>query len=156
MRRVIAIESLKEGHMRYYGEGVLIGSLHPDSSPIEGVSNPCIKLDNGKYIWGYQCWWDDVEKVREKQKAPNAQITSEEIVPMPDDIPNPTLRIGSIVMINERCSNKVFHNCFGVVSDVFSGGCIVDVKIPIKEMESHIAPIRVIFEQVVYIHPPLN
>jgi len=27
------------------------------------VSNPRIKLDNGKTVWGYECWWSNVEDI---------------------------------------------------------------------------------------------
>jgi len=68
--RVIAIESIKDGVMRSYGEGEYIGDRIPDIDPFNEVKlkNPCIKLDSGKYIWGFQCWWGSVESVRKKYK----------------------------------------------------------------------------------------
>lgn len=36
--------------------GVDIGSL--------GIPNPKIVLDDGKVVWGCQCWWGPEEKVR--------------------------------------------------------------------------------------------
>lgn len=29
----------------------------------DNLSNPRIKLDNGKMIWGYECWWSPLEDV---------------------------------------------------------------------------------------------
>lgn len=28
-----------------------------------GRPNPCIKLDSGKYVWGFECWWGPKDKV---------------------------------------------------------------------------------------------
>lgn len=68
--RVIAIESIENGVMRSYGEGEYLGEKIPNVSPFNeiGLKNPCIKLDNGKYIWGFQCWWGEAKKFREKYK----------------------------------------------------------------------------------------
>lgn len=59
--RVIAIESLKNGKLRSYGEGEYIGDLIPDIKPFNEIKimNPCIRLDGGKYVWGFQCWWSN-------------------------------------------------------------------------------------------------
>ena len=27
------------------------------------LNNPCIKLDNGKLVWGAQCWWGPEEQI---------------------------------------------------------------------------------------------
>ncbi len=64
--RVIAIESFKKGVMRKYGEGELLENKVPDLAPFNKmkVKNPCIKLDNGKYVWGFQCWWGSIEQVK--------------------------------------------------------------------------------------------
>lgn len=62
--RVTAIESLKEGVLRTYGEGELIKGKVPDMKPFNelNITNPCIKLDSGKYVWGCECWWGEVEQ----------------------------------------------------------------------------------------------
>jgi hypothetical protein len=59
--RVIAIESLKNGKLRSYSEGEYIGDLIPDIKPFNEIKmmNPCILLDGGKYVWGFQCWWSN-------------------------------------------------------------------------------------------------
>ena len=28
----------------------------------ELVNNPCIRLADGSHVWGYQCWWDRINK----------------------------------------------------------------------------------------------
>ena len=68
--RVIAIESIKNGVCRSYGEGEYIGHREPNGGWMKdlGIKNPCIKLDSGKYIWGYQCWWGEIEKFNNKYK----------------------------------------------------------------------------------------
>lgn len=68
MSKVIAIESLKEGKLRYFGEGEYIGNK-VQSEGMFGemdIPNPCILLDNGKYVWGMECWWGDLDKFNEK------------------------------------------------------------------------------------------
>tara|TARA_R100000027_G_scaffold67662_1_gene67555 strand:+ start:1582 stop:1845 length:264 start_codon:yes stop_codon:yes gene_type:complete len=68
--KVIAIESIKDGLMKSYGEGEYIGDKEPDGGWMKdtGIKNPCIKLDNGNFIWGFQCWWGEVEKFNEKYR----------------------------------------------------------------------------------------
>lgn len=69
--RVITIESFKDGVLRTYGEGEYIGDKVPDVSPFNQISlkNPCIKLDSGKYVWGFQCWWGNLATFRENYKG---------------------------------------------------------------------------------------
>jgi hypothetical protein len=84
--RVTAIESIKDGVCRSYGEGEYIGHKAPSKgllSEIEGVNNPCIKLDSGKYIWGYQCWWGETEMFNQKYKD---SIKETIIVDVPENI----------------------------------------------------------------------
>jgi len=68
--RVTAIESIKDGICRSYGEGEYIGDKEPNSGWMKdtGIKNPCIKLDSGQYVWGYQCWWGATDKFKEKYK----------------------------------------------------------------------------------------
>ena len=63
--RVIAIQSTEDGVVYSYGEGEMIKNQIPDIPPFNTlkIENPCIKLDSGKYIWGFQCWWGEKEKV---------------------------------------------------------------------------------------------
>ncbi len=62
--RVRAIKSLKNGVCYDFGEGELIENSVPDISPFNrvNITNPCIKLDTGKYVWGFECWWGEAEK----------------------------------------------------------------------------------------------
>lgn len=68
MSKVIAIESFKDGLLREYGEGILVEDQIPDEPFFRQneIVNPCIKLDTGKYIWGFQCWWAKTEVFNEK------------------------------------------------------------------------------------------
>jgi hypothetical protein len=84
--RVTAIESIKDGICRSYGEGEYIGDKSPSKgwlSEIEGAKNPCIKLDSGKYVWGFQCWWGATEKFNNKYKD---LIKETIIVDVPENI----------------------------------------------------------------------
>lgn len=69
--RVTAIKSIKDGVCLSYGEGQYIGDLEPNGGfrKDTGIKNPCIKLDSGKYVWGYQCWWGATENFNEKFKG---------------------------------------------------------------------------------------
>lgn len=70
MERVIAIESFKKGVLRTYGEGHLVLNQIPDQEPFGsvGIENPCIKLDTGKYVWGFQCWWSPIDRFEKKYR----------------------------------------------------------------------------------------
>jgi len=59
MSDIIAVESLKDGVLTVFGYGKHIGDKVPDVAPWNrtNIPNPCILLDNGKYVWGFQCWW---------------------------------------------------------------------------------------------------
>jgi hypothetical protein len=83
--RVIAIENIKDGIMRSYGEGMYIGDKVPNIEPFNTaeIKNPCIKLDSGKYVWGFQCWWGEVIKTREKFKD---MYKEEVIVELNDEV----------------------------------------------------------------------
>jgi hypothetical protein len=82
--RVIAIESIQDGVLRSYGEGEYIGDKVPDISPFNElrIKNPCIKLDNNKYVWGFQCWWGESSKILEKYKD---NFTEQIIVEISDE-----------------------------------------------------------------------
>ena len=66
--KVTAIESIKDGVMRSYGDGELIEDQIPDTSPFNeaGIHNPCILLESGKYVWGFQCWWGEADAFKAK------------------------------------------------------------------------------------------
>ena len=82
--RVIAIESFKDGRLRSYGEGEMEHRV-PDQEPWNehSVKNPCITLDNGKHVWGFQCWWAPVEEFEKNYKE---HINTQKIVDVPKEI----------------------------------------------------------------------
>jgi len=63
-----------------FGEGVYEGDVIPDGTPEnpapggwmgkaiveKKVPNPKIKLDNGKIVWGCECWWGPEAMVKEE------------------------------------------------------------------------------------------
>lgn len=63
--RVGAILSSQGSTVQFLGWGVLEGREVPDPSlgylayllHSAGRSNPKIRLDNGKTVWGFECWW---------------------------------------------------------------------------------------------------
>lgn len=52
--RVYAVISAAKGVVKWLGEGTYIGNR---SSPDHAHLWPQILLDNGKMVWGYECWW---------------------------------------------------------------------------------------------------
>ena len=76
--RVVALSHVDEYRTAFiYGHGVYEGLFtwgderpSPPRIPTEAerldvFRSPRIKLDNGKYIWGMQCWWvDEVDYIR--------------------------------------------------------------------------------------------
>lgn len=63
--RVFAIHGKKDDVAEVFGGGVYLGLQRPPHGPFglslddlgEDYVNPCIELDNGKRVWGYECWW---------------------------------------------------------------------------------------------------
>ncbi len=82
--RVIAIESLKDGKLRSYGEGDMEHRV-PDQWPWNenSIKNPCIKLDSGQYVWGFQCWWFPVEQFKKDYEE---AIKNQKIIKVKDEI----------------------------------------------------------------------
>lgn len=60
--RVGAIHSANSEEVMFYGYGVYEGVTILPNFP---MPNPTIKLDNGKTVYGYECWWGPEEKVKE-------------------------------------------------------------------------------------------
>jgi len=64
--RVVAIKSVSDKHAFIYGLGTYEGDF-PVADEVTGcfakitreagLTNPRIKLDSGKTIWGCECWW---------------------------------------------------------------------------------------------------
>lgn len=64
--RVAAVSSASGNTVRLFGFGVYVGDHQlpqgtegygADALSGAGIPNPTIKLDNGDYIFGCQCWW---------------------------------------------------------------------------------------------------
>ena len=69
--RVGAVSSGDEKNLRLFGYGIYDGDHTPE--PSEGVTfmgmamdheNPRITLDNGKHVYGCECWWGPEETVK--------------------------------------------------------------------------------------------
>lgn len=87
--RVFAVASGKDGVLEVYGAGVYEGDFpYLDTASTEPMSpeammkhdmavvdrggsmhNPRIKLDNGKYVWGCECWWGPEEVIRKQYEG---------------------------------------------------------------------------------------
>lgn len=63
--RVIALQNMDKDCAWIFGEGVYLGELQPDLNWVPaGWTNPCIQLDNGLHVWGFECWWGEVENMK--------------------------------------------------------------------------------------------
>ena len=70
--RVIALCSAKEGKVQSFGAGVYAGDFIPPKTAGGfnfGQNNPRIDLDNGKTVWGCECWWGSEVVVRKRCEA---------------------------------------------------------------------------------------
>ena len=57
-QRVVAIRDVDAKGINLFGFGVYEGNK--TNALIAGTGlgpNPCIRLDSGEYVWGYECWW---------------------------------------------------------------------------------------------------
>jgi hypothetical protein len=67
--RVGVILGMDDGVVNFLGYGVYEGDfpIPPEARgmAVPGMLNPRIKLDNGKIVWGCECWWGSEEKIRE-------------------------------------------------------------------------------------------
>ena len=66
-QRAGAILKADKNEVHLLGFGVYEGDHVPDEGWLHdiGVPNPKIKLDDGRVVWGYQCWWDSEEKTKD-------------------------------------------------------------------------------------------
>lgn len=70
--RVGAVMNTSEKEVNLFGFGIYAGREIPPPGikflgiPISetGAKNPKIILDNGKIVWGCECWWGPEEKVK--------------------------------------------------------------------------------------------
>jgi len=74
--RVLAISHSTKNKVFIFGYGIYEGEKTPKDYPTEhqpagmlgqflvneGRENPCIRLEDGKYVWGCECWWGPADK----------------------------------------------------------------------------------------------
>lgn len=70
--RVVAIQKATDDEVFIYGYGVYRGDSVPPKGRNEHADlyntlelpNPCIELDEGGMVFGFECWWGDEEKFK--------------------------------------------------------------------------------------------
>ena len=69
--RVGALCSAEEDTVKIYGFGVYEGDFVPEGVggmgailASAGASNPRIRLDSGKTVYGCECWWGPEEEIK--------------------------------------------------------------------------------------------
>ena len=75
--RVGAILSTDAETVSLLGYGTYEGDLE---SPL-GFPNPCIKLDSGKKVWGFQCWWGSEAEIQKEIGSRKVIVVDVESVP---------------------------------------------------------------------------
>jgi hypothetical protein len=66
----------EDGVIRFLGYGIYVGDFIPDEDAgalaelcrEEDWPNPKIVLDNGKVVWGGECWWENEQDIVEELK----------------------------------------------------------------------------------------
>lgn len=78
--RVFAVLSATNKEVSLIGKGEYLGdrplseagpdAVGPFGLPVSAIlevdpehKNPCIKLDNGEIVWGFECWWGPEEEL---------------------------------------------------------------------------------------------
>lgn len=70
--RVGAVQCANNGVVKLFGFGVRIADKVPPADAIgfgsilyeAGIPNPCILLDDGKEVFGCECWWGPEDKIK--------------------------------------------------------------------------------------------
>lgn len=64
--RIGAVLSANKETVNLLGYGIYAGDEIPPNGILHiiGAKNPKLQLDNGKMVWGYQCWWGSEDAVR--------------------------------------------------------------------------------------------
>ena len=65
--RIGAVLKADESTVTLLGYGIYVGNEIPPDGFLHdaGITNPKLKLDNGRVAWGHQCWWGDEQTVIE-------------------------------------------------------------------------------------------
>lgn len=64
--RVGAVRKADDETVYLLGYGTYDGNHVPPSGWLHelGIANPRITLDDGRVVWGHECWWGSEEEVR--------------------------------------------------------------------------------------------
>ena len=96
----MALRNVTRTDVFSFGEGTYLGDeVPPEDSPEGstremlrslGMANPKIQLDNGKVVWGCECWWGEAAETKEQYNGytwHEVNIEEERLaqVPDPDD-----------------------------------------------------------------------
>ncbi len=65
--RIGALRDADDKVVNFFGYGVYEGEEVPPWGLAKdaGITNPKLRLDNGKVVWGQECWWGPEEKIKE-------------------------------------------------------------------------------------------
>lgn len=79
--RVGAILSGDEKTVQFLGYGIYIGHEHPPAGFEDAPEfiNPKILLDDGRVVWGYQCWWGPEQQIRGMLGGREIEMVTREI-----------------------------------------------------------------------------
>jgi hypothetical protein len=64
--RVGAMQRADPSTVYLFGYGVYDGDHQPPDEFGVPFPNPRITLDNGKVVWGCECWWGSEERIKQE------------------------------------------------------------------------------------------
>jgi hypothetical protein len=66
-KRVGAVSHADKNTVHFFGWGNYVGDV--SGGPLGEQPNPKIELDNGKVVWGCECWWGSEEKIKKMMEG---------------------------------------------------------------------------------------
>ena len=97
--RVIAVVSINNNVAHVLGEGTYVGDEVPDAKAFphlrmfsdNNIPNPRINLDSGGTVWGCECWWGGVAKMKARLASCEiVKTTPEEMRTVKESATHPT------------------------------------------------------------------
>ena len=69
--RAGAFSSCDDDTIELLGYGTYEGEQVPDKEALKRlvVPNPKITLDDGRVVWGFECWWGSEEKIKKMEST---------------------------------------------------------------------------------------
>ena len=74
--RIMAVLNEDDKTIKLLGSGKYVGYyIHPQLN----IVNPKMELDDGKVVWGCECWWGEEDKMKQMLQDRNKEIIKVDI-----------------------------------------------------------------------------